>query len=113
LQALALLNDTQLLEAARFIGARMLREGGARAAEQVRFGFRLVTSRTPTERETATLVAALREQEEIFTADHQATETLLTTGDARVESTASEAELAAATMIASVLLNHDEAVMRR
>jgi hypothetical protein len=113
LQALALLNDAQLLEAARFVGARMLREGGAMAAEQVRFAFRLVTSRAPNEREVATLVAALREQEEVFAGDARAAEKLLAAGDARVEAAASPSRLAAATMIASLLLNHDEAVMRR
>ena len=49
LQALALLNDTQLLEAARFIGGRMLKEAGSTRAEQVRFAFRILTSRTPTQ----------------------------------------------------------------
>jgi hypothetical protein len=113
LQALALLNDAQLLEAARFIGARMLREGGATAEEQVRFAFRLVTGRTPHEREVATLVAAMKEQEAIFAADPAAAEKLQAAGDGRVESSASPSRLAAASMIASLLLNHDEAVMRR
>jgi hypothetical protein len=113
LQALALLNDTQLLEAARFIGVRMLREGGATPAEQVRFAFRLVTSRAPSERETATLVTAMAEQEEIFRTDAAAATTLLAVGEARVDSSLPVARLAAATMVVSLLLNHDEAVMRR
>src|SRR5262249_27123488 len=69
LQALALLNDTQLIEAAHAIGARMLKEGGPTATEQVRFGFRLVTSRAPTAAEVAVLEASLAEQENIFEAD--------------------------------------------
>jgi hypothetical protein len=113
LQALALLNDTQLIEAARFIGARMLKEGGATQAEQVRFAFRVVTSRTPTTREIAVLASALAEQEEIFTADPDAATKLLNVGETVTEPALPAPRLAAATMVASALLNHDEAVMRR
>ena len=113
LQALALLNDTQLVEASRFIGARMLTEGGATVAEQVKFGFRLVTSRTPTNAEISALERAFAEQVELFSTDSAAAEKLLTVGEAVVEETLSQPHLAAATMVASALLNHDEAVMRR
>jgi hypothetical protein len=113
LQALALLNDTQLLEAARFIGGRMLKEAGSTRAEQVRFAFRILTSRTPTPDETATLEAALQEQEEIFAADLDAATKLLAVGETTPDTELPPARLAAATMVASAILNHDEAVMRR
>jgi len=113
LQALALLNDPQLIEAARFVGARMLREGGASAADQVRFVFRLVTSRSPSEREVATLVAALQEQEAIFGAEPDSVAAFLNTGEGGADLTLPRERLAAATMLASLLFNHDEAVMRR
>ena len=41
LQALNLMNDVTFLEAARFIGQRMMKEGGADAAARLRYGFRL------------------------------------------------------------------------
>ena len=113
LQALALLNDTQLLEAARFVGARVLREGGEAPAARVGFAFRLVTGRTPTAREVEALVAAWREQEEIFAADAEAARRVLQVGEAKVGADFPPARLAAATMVASLLLNHDETVMRR
>ena len=113
LQALALLNDTQLIEAARFIGARMLTEGGTTAEQQASFGFRLVTSRAPRPDEAATLAAALKEQEALFNDDADAANKLLSVGDTRVTSPLPPARLAAATMVATALLNHDEAVMRR
>ena len=113
LQALALLNDTQLLEAARFIGVRMLKEGGATTAEHVRFAFRVLTSRTPTPGVVATLEAAWREQEEIFAADADAAAKLLAVGETRIETELPPARLAAAMMVASAVLNYDEAVMRR
>ena len=113
LQALALLNDPQLLEASRVIGSRMLREGGNTPTERVRFAFRVITSRMPTSRELALLEASLREQEEIFAADPDATTKFLSIGEAVADTTLSPSRLAAATMVASALLNHDEAVMRR
>jgi hypothetical protein len=113
LQSLALLNDTQLIEAARLVGARMLREGGATPAEQMRFAFRLVTSRTPRDREVETLVAALAEQEQIFQGDEAAAAKLLAVGEAKADASLPASRLAAATMVASLLLNCDEAVVRR
>jgi hypothetical protein len=113
LQALALLNDVQLIEAARFIGERMLKQGGATAAEQVRFGFRTVTGRTPDDRELTSLVEGLAEQEQIFAADPAAATSLLSMGESAADPSLPVARLAAVTMMASVLLNHDEAVMRR
>jgi hypothetical protein len=113
LQALALLNDVQQLEAARFIGMRMLNEGGATAAEQTAYAFRLVTTRSPRAGETESLIAALTEQETLFTADRAAAEKLLTVGETKADTSLPAARLAAATVVASALLNHDEAVMRR
>lgn len=113
LQALVLLNDTQLLEAARFVGARMVSEGGATTTDRVRFGFRLVTGRTPTAAEVAVLVDAWEEQARIFTADSAAADKILQVGEKKMDAGEGKEVLAAGTMVASVLLNHDEAVMRR
>jgi hypothetical protein len=113
LQALALLNDTQLIEAARFIGERMLKEGGSTPAEQAHFAFRTVTSRAPTPREVVSIEGALLEQEKIFAQDPEAAAKLLSIGEAPADATLPAARLAAATMVASALLNHDETVMRR
>jgi hypothetical protein len=53
------------------------------------------------------------EQEAIFAAEPDAIPKLLNIGDAGADLTLPGARLAAATMVASALLNHDEAVMRR
>jgi hypothetical protein len=113
LQALVLLNDPQQLEAARFLGARMLTEAGAKPAEQVAHGFRLLAGRAPTLAETGVLVRALAEQEAVF-AEHPAeADALLAIGESRVAAPLPPSRLAAATMVASLLLNHDEVVFRR
>jgi hypothetical protein len=113
LQALALLNDPQFLEAARRIGQRVLQEAGANPAEQARRAFRLVTSRTPAPAEVAVLERTLREQEAVFTADPAAAHALLAVGEASADPRLPPVRLAAATMLASELLNYEEAVMRR
>jgi hypothetical protein len=55
----------------------------------------------------------LKEQEALFNDDADAAQKLLDVGDTKVTSPLSPARLAAATMVATALLNHDEAVMRR
>ena len=91
----------------------MLTEGGVSPEEQAAFGFRLVTSRAPRPAETASLAAALKEQEALFADDESAATKLLSVGEAKVSQVLPPARLAAATMVATALLNHDEAVMRR
>ena len=49
LQALNLMNDVTFNEAARFIGQRMMKEGGSDAASRLRYGFRLVSQRAADE----------------------------------------------------------------
>jgi hypothetical protein len=47
MQPLAMLNDPQIFEAARFIGLRMQREGGGSVEGRLALGFRIVTGRRP------------------------------------------------------------------
>ena len=90
LQALALLNDPQIVEAAKALGQRMLAEGGATTADRAAYLFRTATGRQPTGRETAVLVRLFEEQKAAL---------------------GTEADAAAALGLA--VLNHDEAVNRR
>jgi hypothetical protein len=113
LQALALLNDPQVTEAARMLAQRLLREGGRTPAEQVSWAFRVVTGRRAMPREVAVLEKLLAEQRELFAADARAAQKLLTVGDARSDSELNAKDLAAATVLALAILNHDEAVLRR
>jgi hypothetical protein len=113
LQALALLNDTQVVEAARHVGARMLREGGDAPEARVRYAFRLVTGRAATEAEADVLLRLLEEQRGEFVRDPEAAPRLLKVGETPVPGEHPAADLAAATVLAKALLNHDEAVMSR
>ena len=113
LQALVLLNDPQQLEAARFIGTRMLREGGPSPREQTAFAFRLLASRDATAAELATLTAAYAEQEALFATDPAGAAAVLSVGESPADPALPADRLAAASLVASVLLNHDEVTTRR
>jgi len=98
LQALALLNEFTYVEAARALAARMKAEGGA---DRLTYGFRLVTARRPTAAELAVLAEGYAADLARFRADPDAAKRL-----------AGDAELAALTLTANVLLNLDEVVTR-
>ncbi|MCE9565944.1 MAG: DUF1553 domain-containing protein [Planctomycetes bacterium] len=113
LQALVLLNDVQFVEASRFVGQRMLKEGGATPEDRVTWAFRLVTGRSPSDKERMVLVKLFAEQLAIFEKDAIGAKKLLAVGDKPADASLPVAELAAATVLVNVLFNHDEAVMRR
>ncbi|HEY7154262.1 MAG TPA: DUF1553 domain-containing protein, partial [Gemmataceae bacterium] len=113
LQALALLNDPQIVEAARFLGQRMLKEGGKTTKEQIAWLFRVTTGRPATYREMSILARLFAEQKELFKSDPKAAAKLLAVGDARNDPKLNAVDAAASTVLALTILNHDEAVMRR
>jgi mono/diheme cytochrome c family protein len=113
LQALTLLNDTQMVEAARLISQRMFKEGGPSREAQVDWAFRLVTGRKAAPRETTVLEQLFAEQEQLFTADPGAAQKLLAVGEAKNDPVLPPAQVAAGTVLAEALLNHDECIMRR
>lgn len=113
LQALTLLNDPQMVEAARFLGQRLLKEGGATQAAQAMWAFRLVTGRQPTDKEKEVVSQLFAEQRELFKKDVDAAAKLLSVGEGKTDPKLDRADLAAATVLALAILNHDDAVMRR
>ena len=60
LQALVLLNDPQYLEACRMLAERMIGEGGDTPAEQLTFGFRALTGRSPAPEEARLITPPVR-----------------------------------------------------
>jgi hypothetical protein len=112
LQALLLMNDPQYFEAARHLGHRMIRQGGKTDAERLRYGFQLVTSRTPADTESAVLVQSLEAQRARFAADEEAAKKAVAVGDSPVPSDVPAPELAAYAMVANLILNLDEVVTK-
>lgn len=112
LQALNLMNDVAFLEAARKMGERMMREGGADAAARVGYGWKLVLGRQPRTSELASAVRAYEKFLARFKADPTAAEAYLKQGDSERDRTLNPAELAASATVASLILNLDEAVTK-
>ena len=112
LQALDLMNNVTFLEAARMIGERMLKEGGATPEERIAFGFRLATGRAPSALETTLLVRAFQSQLERFEARPGSAEKYLTQGESPRAKNLTTDQLAAYATIASMMLNLDEVVTK-
>ncbi len=112
LQALLLMNETGYFEAARHLGYRMWKEGGSEDSDRLRFGFQLVTSRSPEAPEAAVLIGALAAQRERYAADPEAAKKTVSVGESPVPVDVPPADLAAYTMVANLLLNLDEAVTK-
>jgi mono/diheme cytochrome c family protein len=112
LQALVLMNDPTYVEAARKFAERILREGGTSTAERLAFAFRTVTARQPTEAELAVLARVLARQQATYRSDPAAAKRMLATGESPADASIDPAELAAWTMVASAILNTDEALTK-
>ena len=112
LQALNLMNDVTFLESARFIGQRMLKEGGAGADSRLRYGFRLVTGRKPSAAEARVLRDSLQYHLDYFSGKEKDIEAYLAQGDSRPDPSLDKRELAAYGSVASLMLNLDEAVTK-
>jgi hypothetical protein len=107
LQALVTMNDPQYVEAARHFGERLLRQR-CTADERLDFGFRAVTSRHPSKAETIALKNALAKFTAKYEQNPEAAKKLLGVGESPIPEDLKSSDLAAYTMVASVLLNLDE-----
>jgi len=113
LAALALLNDVQFFEAARKLGERAAREGGATLDEQIAFAFRLATARRPDAEELDVLRGQYEAHLAEFHNDAEAAGKVLGVGDSPRDDAIDTAQAAAWTMVANVILNLDETVTKQ
>lgn len=113
LQALVLLNDPQYVEASRKLAERMIREGGDTLEDRLRHGFRLATSRHPRPDEIQVLSGLHAEERSRFGKEPARAEALLAVGDAPWDRSLDRREVAALAVVASMMLNHDEAYTKR
>ncbi|MDB2526064.1 DUF1553 domain-containing protein, partial [Mariniblastus sp.] len=111
LQALTQMNNIAFVEAARFLAERMLSHSdNPRLA--IEFGFMELMTRNPNEVELDLLLAAHREFNGNYRSKPNAAKELLAVGQKKRDGTLDVAEHAAMTMVASLLMNLDEAVTR-
>ncbi|MFP6874283.1 MAG: PSD1 and planctomycete cytochrome C domain-containing protein [Verrucomicrobiales bacterium] len=112
LQALALLNGPQFVEAARHLGQRMLTEGGQTVNERITYGFRLVTTRKPGPSEIALLRSAYTENLKLYELDNPAALKLMQVGDSPYNTSLNVSKLAAMTRVARLLFNLNESITK-
>ncbi|MEJ7590232.1 MAG: PSD1 and planctomycete cytochrome C domain-containing protein [Planctomycetaceae bacterium] len=112
LQALQLMNDVQHFEAARALAERVLAEGGTDTDSRLEFLYRTVLSRKPTADEILIVTSALQTQLKLFAADADAAAKAIHVGESVPKKVAADLATAAWTMIANLILNLDENVVR-
>jgi hypothetical protein len=112
LQALVLMNDEQYVEASRHLAAKMLTDGGSLPQDQLTTGFRVCTSRTPSEHELAVLLQVHAEQLAHYQQHPAEADKLLVIGESPKADGLNPPEHAAMTMMANLLLNLDEVITK-
>jgi hypothetical protein len=112
MQSLALLNDPQIVEAARFVGLRMMHEGGSQTEDQLTYGFRLITGRSPGKKESDLMRKMYSDELKKFESNPEKAKALLSVG-MKPANTDKEIELAAMSNTALALMNTDEFITRK
>ncbi len=110
MQALQLMNDVQHVEAARNLAQRILKQGGNKDGERIRWAWRVVTARWPVTEEAKILQSTLNEHRMRFTKDTEAAKKLIAFGESKADPNMKTEELAAWTLTVNLLLNLDEVV---
>jgi hypothetical protein len=113
LQALVLMNDPQYLEASRALAEKMIQHGGDDLQKQIAYGFKAMTSRSPGQEELGVLERLYRLELDDFTKSPGSADGLLSLGEHVTDKNLPREKVAAMTMVASTLVNYDEAVYKR
>lgn len=111
LQALILLNGTQFVEAARVLGQTLVKETGGDVPRMIEQGMLRCLSRKPDAREQEILTRLWEEQRAHFEKHPEDAAKLVKIGSTPVEGDL--VSVAAATVLAQALMNHDECVVKR
>jgi hypothetical protein len=112
LQALALMNDPTYVEAARKLAERVMQDA-TDPGERISRAFRLVTGRRPSPRELDLLLDSYQSQLTRLESDRDAAAQLIEIGESTADSSLDPVELAAYTIVASVILNLDETITQQ
>lgn len=112
LQALVLLNDPILVEAARVLATRMMREGVGGFEQQLNFAFKTVLSRSSSIAELDLLRGHHDRLRQQYQDDPAAAKALLSIGAAPLAVDIDPVELAAVTGVARVILSLHETLTR-
>lgn len=111
-QALALLNETLLVECARVLGQRVLLADEPDDAARVRLAFRLVLARQPKESESRALLALHADALRHYQANPTAAGKLVSVGESVRPAQLDAVQLAAWLCVGNALLNLDETLTK-
>ena len=110
LQALTMMNNKTLVEAARFLAERMMQAKGQRPRQRVAEAFRRVTSRAPRKAELDLLMKDFSFYLKDFRKKPNAAKRLMSVGEKLRNPRLPAAQLAAYALVANTILNLDEAI---
>ena len=113
LQALVTLNDPVYVEAAQALARRMVRDGGTNIEEQLSYGFRLCLCRPPKPEELTRLVGLYLKALDRFRMDAKGALAMASEPGGKLPEHTDAAPMAAWTVVANVLLNLDETILKR
>jgi hypothetical protein len=112
LQALVTMNDVQWVEAARALAERVIKQGGQQPEQRIKLLGEIVLSRDPSPRMATVLKSSLEQMRKHYAADPKAARELVAVGEKRRDMSIPDVDLAAWTMVASEMMNLDEAVTK-
>ena len=112
LQALTMMNNKTFVEAARSLGERMMKPKGRPTRQRVAKMFRRLTSREPRTAELDLLMKDFQAYQMDFRENPKEAVKLLSVGEKPRNPSLPDAQLAAFTLVASTILNLDEAIMQ-
>lgn len=112
LQALAAMNDTYQIEAARKLAERILLKGGSSPEDRLAFAFQLATAREPDPAERRALCSLLDRRLGVYGKDPAAAKAFLSVGASDTDPRLDPVQLAAYANVTSLILNLDETISR-
>ncbi len=113
LQALVLLNDPQFVETARVLAQRIQKEGGESLEDQTQYGFRLLCGRKPDGNEMELMKKQYQIALDKYKGNPKAADELLQVGEYPFDNSLDKIQTVALVMVASTVMNFDEAYMKR
>jgi hypothetical protein len=111
LQALVVMNDPTYVEAARVLAEATIRQAVS-DHDRVRFAFRSLLTREPSEQELTTLIASLAFFRQRYSENTQAASSLLKVGELPFDSKLASDEVASLTAIVMLIMNLDETLTK-
>ncbi len=112
LQALNLLNDPQLLEAARVLGSKLVEDETLPLEKKIELAFRKIISRQPQAHEIDILLKGYQEEYDRFSADLEEAKKFLRVGAYPQNDKLDPLECAAMMHVVSIIYNLDEAISK-